>query len=95
MPQVVALARRVETHDRAELRVVRAHGDLVRLAVLEAYDREGLVPGQPERLAALAGPVLQREHAHHEQVRAMDPLVALRDHRAHAEELRALGRPVA
>ena len=95
MPEVVALARRVEAHDRAELRVVGAHRDLVRLAVLEADDREVLAPGQPERLAALAGQVLQREHAHHEQVRAVDPLVALRDHRPYAEELRALRRPVA
>ena len=38
---------------------------------------------------------LQRQHAHADQVRAVDALEALRDHRPHAEQLRALGGPVA
>ena len=37
----------------------------------------------------------QRQHAHADEVRAVDALEALRDDGAHAEELRALGRPVA
>ena len=42
-------------------------------------------------------PVLEqeRQHAHADEVGAMDALEALGDHRAHAEQLRALGRPVA
>jgi hypothetical protein len=38
---------------------------------------------------------LQRQHAHADQVGAVDALEAARDHRLHAEQLRALGRPVA
>ena len=37
----------------------------------------------------------QRQHAHADKVRAVDALEALRDHRLHAEELRALRGPVA
>ena len=53
---VLALARRVEADARRERRVVGAHGHLVRLAVLDAPDRELLAAGQAERLAALARP---------------------------------------
>src|ERR1700721_939955 len=35
------------------------------------------------------------QYAHADEIGAMDALEALRDHRAHAEQLRALGRPVA
>jgi hypothetical protein len=38
---------------------------------------------------------LQRQHAHADQVGAVDPFVAARDHRPHAEQARSLGRPVA
>ncbi len=48
MPEVLALARRVEAHDRAELLLVRTHRDLVCLTVLEPDDRELLVPGQAQ-----------------------------------------------
>ena len=50
MPEVLALARRVETDARAELLVVGAHRHLARLAVLDAVDRERLAAGQAERL---------------------------------------------
>jgi len=40
VPEVLAFARRVEAQPRAELLVVRADGDLARLAVLDADDRE-------------------------------------------------------
>ena len=42
VPEVLALARRVETDAGAELLVVGAHRHLVRLAVLDAVDRERL-----------------------------------------------------
>src|SRR5688572_8625621 len=93
--EVFALARRVEPERRAELRLVRANGHLARLATLDPDDRELLAPGQPERLAALAREELERQDPHHQQVRAVDPLVALGDHRSHAEKLRSLRRPVA
>ena len=95
MPKVLALARRVEPHAGAELLVVRAHGHLARLAVLDAGDRELLAAGQAERSRRLARHELQRQDAHHQQVRAVDPLVRLGDHRAHAEQVRPLRRPVA
>ena len=38
---------------------------------------------------------LQRQHAHADEVGAVDALEALGDHRAHAEQPRALRRPVA
>ena len=53
------------------------------------------VPVEPQALGRLAVGELERDDAHGDQVRAMDALVALRDHRAHAEQRRALGRPVA
>jgi hypothetical protein len=47
-----------------------------------------------EARVSLAGE-LQRQHAHADEVRAVDALEALDDHRAHAEQVGALGRPVA
>ena len=52
-------------------------------------------PVSPSEPSVVAGQELQRQDAHHQQVRAVDPLVALGDHRLHAEQVRALGRPVA
>src|SRR4051812_32157150 len=98
---VLPLARRVEPDARLErdrgAAAIRRRGDrhLTSLAILDTGDRERLAPAQPERLARLALRVLKREDPHHQQVRAVDPLVALRDHRAHAEQVRALRRPVA
>ena len=66
-----------------------------RLAALEAADREELAAGEAEALAALAVRELQREHTHHQQVRAVNALVRLREHRAYAEQLRPFRRPVA
>ncbi len=55
MPKVLALARRVEPDAGAELLAVGADGHLARLGVVDPEDRELLAPGEPERLAALAG----------------------------------------
>src|SRR4030095_15731727 len=83
--EVVALLRRFQPHSRTELLFVRAHSHLVRLAVLEAGDRELLAAGQAEALAVLAVHELQGHDSAHEQVRAVDPLVALGDRGRHAE----------
>ena len=48
VPQVLALARRVEAHDGTELFLIGTHRDLVCLAVLESDDRELLVPRQAQ-----------------------------------------------
>ena len=52
-------------------------------------------PVRPERRDRLAGPELQRQHPHAHEVAAVNPLEALGDDRAHAEQQGALGRPVA
>ena len=52
-------------------------------------------PVRPSDSARLAVGVLQRQHAHADQVRAVDPLVGLGDDGPDAEQRRALGRPVA
>src|SRR5262249_36738696 len=93
--EVRALARRVEADARAELLFVRAHGDLVGIAALEPCDREHLAAGQPERLAVLARHELERRDPHHQEVRAVDPLVRVRDRGAHAQQVRAFRGPVA
>ena len=56
---------------------------------------EGLAAGEAELLVALALAELQRQHAHAHQVAAVDALERLGDDRAHAQQQRALGRPVA
>ncbi len=65
------------------------------IASARPVDREELLAGEPERVGALPVGELQRQHAHPDQVRAVDALEALGDHGPHAEQLRALGRPVA
>jgi hypothetical protein len=67
---------------------------LGRQAVVD-LDVEGLVPSSPRRRGVLAGQVLQRQHAHADEVGAVDALEALGEDRAHAQQERALGRPVA
>jgi aconitate hydratase len=53
--EVLALARRVEAHGRAELDPVGTHRDLMRIPVLEPADRVLLAAAEPERLPGLAG----------------------------------------
>ena len=94
MPEVLALARRVERriarNSRSSARTVTSRAS----PSLDAEDRELLAPGEPEALAALAGQELEWQDAHHQQVRAVDPLVALGDHGANAEEARPFRGPV-
>ncbi len=56
---------------------------------------EGLASTQGQRSGGFAGFELQRQHAHVDQVAAMDALEALGDDRLHAEEHRPLRGPVA
>src|ERR1700674_5495078 len=58
-------------------------------------DRVDLAPRQLKRLAILSLSEFQRQHAHPDQVAAMDSLEALGDRGAHAEQQRTLGRPIA
>src|SRR6478736_7254507 len=97
VPHVLPLARGVDADARPEAhrRAVVALGDdvgLAGLAVLEAGDRESLAAGEAEGGGVLARRVLERDDAHADEVRAVDPLVALRQRGAHAQELRPLRR---
>ena len=59
-------------------------GDVERLGAIEFQRRRGFALGE-----------LQRDHAHADQVRAVNTLERFGDDRAHAEQAGALGRPVA
>src|SRR3954452_5003571 len=58
-------------------------------------DRDRRLAGEPERGGALAVRELERQDAHADQVGPVDALEGPRDHRAHPEQRRAFGRPVA
>src|SRR5205823_7018843 len=96
VPVVLQLLRRIDPYQRAQLdaRPVgasRRDGQL--LAAREPLGEqggetgqiEGFFPGEPERLRGLARQELQRQNAHAYEVRAVNALVALRDHGPHAE----------
>ena len=96
MLEVLALARRVEPEDRLERLAVGARpSPRARRRRRGPSIANSSSPVRPSDSRRLAGPVLEREDAHHQQVRAVDPLVALGDHGADAEERRALRGPVA
>src|SRR5262249_9481470 len=99
------LLRRVDPHRRANrlhaaVPCLRVHGDLA--PALEAALEERLEPddvvdllaGEAEGRRALAGAELERQDAHPDEVRAVDPLVALGEDGADAEEPGPLRRPV-
>src|SRR5690242_10757830 len=94
---VARLARGVDAYDGVELLVPRRHldrprgGPVVQLGY--AAVRERLVAGEAERLGVLALGVLRRQHAHADEVRAVDPLVGLRDDRVLTQQRGALGGP--
>ena len=84
-------------HLEADLGAVRArghHGGLAGLAVVQAGDLHHLVALEAKRLRVLAVQELAGQHAHADQVRTVDSLESFRHHRLHAQQVRALGRPV-
>ena len=91
----------VDPRARRECRALAVIGrgdDIDRLSRREAVETansEALMTGEPQRLGVLAGPELEGKHAHADQVRAMDALEALGDHRPNAQQQRPLGGPVA
>jgi hypothetical protein len=64
-------------------------------ALGEPAQREGLAPGERERLPAGAGGKQQRQNAHVDEVRSVDALKGLREHGPHAEIALPLGGPIA
>src|SRR5947208_7773582 len=94
--------RRVDARDRLELdrRVAaaeRADGDEAAgpQALRDAGQLVALAAGQPERRRRAAWLVLQRQHAHVDEVAAVNALEALGEHRLDAEQQRAFRGPVA
>src|SRR6478736_5157737 len=97
---VLALLGGVDAHARLELQrrpFQRRSRDGHGLAgwIAAADDVETFLSGEPQRRRALAGQELQRQHAHSDEVGAMDALEALRDHGPDAQQHGALGGPVA
>src|SRR4051794_36625231 len=93
--EVADLVRRVEPDPRLELDRIgpvppRGDADRLRPALIEIADLDRLLAVEPERLDRLALRKLQGQDAHPDQVRAVDPLEALGDHRADTEQRRAL-----
>ena len=101
MPVVVALLRSVDAdahleYDRlAALFAMRGHGDRAGLGISQVTEVEDLAAREPECLRVLARGELAGQHAHADQVGAMDTLEALGNHGLHAEQHRAFGGPVA
>src|SRR6266700_6014925 len=62
---------------------------------LDAADVDGFVAFDAERSDRVAALELEGQHAHADEVRAVDALEALHDHCAHAEKQRAFRGPVA
>src|ERR671913_1793777 len=97
--EVLDLDRGIHAHLYLELLHFVArdlHGQL--LARLEAGETgyvEGLVTRKAEGFCALTLGKLQGQHAHADQVRAVDALEALRDNGPDAEQEGSLGGPVA
>src|SRR6266581_365810 len=99
---VIHLDRRVDAQQHLDvlLRSVLAADDERRFllrpdARFDAGNVDDLVPLDSERLHRIVAGELEREHAHADEVRAVDALEALHDHRAHAEKQRAFRGPVA
>src|SRR3954453_16379697 len=70
-------------------------GNGARPAAFEVADVEALLAAQAEALDALAVGQLKRQDTPPDQIGAVDALEAPRDHRSHAEQVGALGCPVA
>src|SRR5690606_20715728 len=71
------------------------HDLLLRLEGRRNLDVEGLATGDAKRLPAVGSLELEGQHAHADQVRAVDAFEAAGDDRLGAEQLGALGGPVA
>ena len=75
-------------HDERR-RLLRLHG------IFQPFDVENFRAVESERVRAFAVGEFERNHAHADQVGAVNALEAARDDGAHAEQRRALRRPVA
>ena len=95
MAEVPPLVRGVDAHARVELDAGRRADPQRRRPLLERCEVERLLAGEAERLDRLAVRELQRQHAHADEVGAVDALVGPGEDEPDAEQVRALGGPVA
>ena len=96
MAEVLALARRVEPHASRGTRCrPRAPSPRAPRRSRRPSIENASRPVRPSDSRLSPGRYWSGRIAHHQQVRAVDALVALRDHRADAEQLRPLRGPVA
>src|SRR5271165_3359617 len=94
---VVEFLRGVDAQTRLELDAgavvgLGNHFDELRRAAVQSDDFKAFLAGQPQALGVLPGFVLQRQHAHANEIGAVNALEALGDHRLDAEQHGALGR---
>src|SRR5690242_1477001 len=61
----------------------------------EAFYGEGFMAAKPEGFRAFARFEFQRQHAHPQEVAAMNPFIAFRNYRTHPQQKRSLGCPIA
>jgi hypothetical protein len=101
LSEVVDIDRTVQPSHDLELAFVPVHaaGDDREAAPgretrSDAFDRVRLEPGEANRRGRLAGQEFERQDTHPDQVRAMDPLIALGDDRADAQQGGPFRRPI-
>src|SRR5262245_18596840 len=102
VPECDEFFRRVDPRDCLELRRLVATSERTHRnrsarpqALCDAGDLVPFAPRESERRRRRTRLELQRQDTHVDEVAAVNPLEALSDHRAHAEQQRAFGRPVA
>src|SRR5262245_58272569 len=92
MPVVLELDRGIDSRPRIERRFAARpagandHAFTGRELLLDPRHRKGFFSSQPEARARLTVTEFERQDAHADQVRAMDALVALGDHRANSQQ---------
>src|SRR4029079_500356 len=98
VPVIGGFARSVDPNSGLELPIISGNGNGARsnalVQGLHTGDSESLLSGKAERLRVFTIEVLQRQHAHADEIRSMDPFVRLGENSAHSEQSGALGRPV-
>src|SRR6516162_7698427 len=100
--EIVEFVERIDAANERDTLEAAIGGDdlgdhaLARLDLaMQPADRHLFVAPETERLPGCAFLEAQRQHAHADQVRAMDAFERLGDDRAHTEQVGSLGRPVA
>src|SRR4051794_13056387 len=98
---VMNLVRSVDAHDGLEVlfRANVPYSDVYQHPRFDpagdTFDIESFETCKPETRGGFAAFELQREHSHSDEVAAVNPLVAFRQHRMNAQEARSFRCPIA